>query len=64
MKVNPTFPFSSSTPAPLLSAPSRWAPSNEQQRALHPFWCATCALGFPHEVAYQEHLRSHVSVGY
>jgi hypothetical protein len=64
MKVNPSFPFSSGTPTPLVTIPSRWTPNNEPQRGLHPFWCATCALGFPHQVAYQEHLRSHVSVGY
>ncbi len=64
MKVNPSFPFSSATPTPLVTIPPRWTPNNEPQRGLHPFWCATCALGFPHQVAYQEHLRSHVSVGH
>ncbi|CAF1570171.1 unnamed protein product, partial [Rotaria sordida] len=29
-------------------------------RGFHPFWCATCALGFPHQVAYQDHLRSDI----
>ncbi len=64
MKINPTFPFASSTPISLETIPSRWSHSNEQQRGFHPFWCATCALGFPHEVAYQEHLRSHIPVRY
>jgi hypothetical protein len=63
MKVNPTFPFSSSTPSLLQPIPSRWSNNNEQQqRSFHPFWCATCALGFPHQIAYQEHLRSHIPV--
>ncbi len=64
MKVNPTFAFTSSTPIPLETNPSRWSYNNEQQRGFHPFWCATCALGFPHQVSYQEHLRSHIPVRY
>lgn len=62
MKVNPTFSFSSSTPTTLETAPSRWSHNNDQQRSFHPFWCATCALDFPHQIAYQEHLRSHIPV--
>ncbi|CAF3768101.1 unnamed protein product [Rotaria sordida] len=60
MKVNPKFSLTSSTPTPLESISSRWSNNNEQQRGFHPFWCATCALGFPHQVAYQDHLRSHI----
>jgi hypothetical protein len=64
MKVNPTFSYSSSTASLLESIPSRWINNHEQQRGFHPFWCATCALGFPHQIAYQEHLRSHIPVRY
>ncbi|CAM4760457.1 unnamed protein product [Rotaria magnacalcarata] len=65
MKVNPTFSFGPSTPTPPESIPPRWSNNQneqqqQQQRGFHPFWCATCALGFPHQIAYQDHLRSHV----
>lgn len=59
MKVNPTF---SSISHPIETVPSRWSLPHDQQRHYHPFWCATCALGFPHQIAYQEHLRSHIPV--
>lgn len=65
MKVNPTFSYVSTAPPIAESMPSRWAPNNEQQqRTFQPFWCATCALGFPHQVAYQDHLRCHISVSH
>jgi hypothetical protein len=64
MKVNPTFQFTSSSSTPFQTIPSRWLNNNEQQRDFHPFWCATCALGFPHQIAYQEHLQSHIPVKY
>lgn len=64
MKVNPTFSYASTAPPIPEAMPSRWTPNNEQQRTFHPFWCATCALGFPHQVAYQDHLRSHISVSH
>lgn len=63
MKINPTFSYSPSTPTPLETVLPHWPITNDpSQRGFHPFWCATCALGFPHQVAYQEHLGSHVSV--
>ncbi|UJR31311.1 hypothetical protein I4U23_018809 [Adineta vaga] len=61
MTVNPTFPYPSSISSPFETVPSRWSTINEQQQSFHPFWCATCALGFPHQIAYQDHLRSHIS---
>ncbi|CAF0938709.1 unnamed protein product [Adineta steineri] len=61
MKVNPSFQFPSSVSNPYEMNSSRWSNNNEQQqRGFHPFWCATCALGFPHQIAYQEHLGSHI----
>ena len=62
MKVNPTYQYASVAQTLSEPSPSRWASNPEQQRHFHPFWCATCALGFPHQVAYQDHLRSHISV--
>ncbi|CAF3868804.1 unnamed protein product [Rotaria sp. Silwood2] len=62
MNVNPKFSLTPSTPTPLESILPRWPNNNEQQRGFHPFWCATCGLGFPHQVAYQDHLRSHIPI--
>lgn len=65
MKINPTLSFTSSTPNALEPISPRWSNTTDpQQRGFHPFWCATCALGFPHQVAYQDHLRSHIPVRY
>ncbi|CAF0853920.1 unnamed protein product [Adineta ricciae] len=61
MTISPTLPYGSSVLTPFETIPSRWSSPNEQQPNLHAFWCATCALGFPHQIVYQEHLRTHVS---
>ena len=62
MQVNPAFSYVSSMTTRSETTPSNWSNKKEQQRHFHPFWCATCMQSFPNQIAYQEHLQSHIPV--